>query len=92
MSLDKINKNEFYNFIGMGCIESANIIITSLQHKSKLSASLFAKMAKEFRKPSIINFNSLISYGFNEIEKNEIISIYEKKLIYQRILDYFYRI
>ena len=48
-----------------------------------------ANIAKEFKNCDSINFSSLVRQGFNEIEKNEIISIYEKKIIYQKILDHF---
>ena len=89
MSVGNITKNQFHYLIGLGCVQASNKTITNSQHRSKLSASLFTRLAKEFRKSDIINFNSLIIYGFNEIEKNEIVSIYEKKLIYERILDDF---
>ena len=73
----------------IACIESTINVITNMYHRSKLSAVLFTKIAKEFKNCDSINFSSLVRQGFNEIEKNEIISIYEKKIIYQKILDHF---
>lgn len=88
-SIGSLSKNRFAFFIGIGCIESSNNVITNMYHRSKLSAILFTKIAKEFKNCDSINFSSLVRQGFNEIEKNEIISIYEKKIIYQKILDHF---
>ena len=34
-----------------------------------------------------MTLRKLISFAFNEIEKDEIISVYEKKFIFQKILD-----
>lgn len=84
-----IDKNSFIKLIGLGCILSSSIVITNKYHRSKLSSNIFIQIAKEFKNLDYINFNSIIQKGFNEIEKNEIISIYEKKLIFQRILDNF---
>lgn len=84
-----ISKDRFINLIGTGCIESNNHVITNLYHRSKLSPNVFVKMAKTFKNCESINFNTLIQCGFNEIENEEIISIYEKKFIYQTILDHF---
>lgn len=84
-----ISKNKFISLIGIGCIEANNHVITNLYHRSKLSPNVFLKIAKSFKNCEVINFNTLIQYGFNEIENEEIISIYEKKIIYQKILDHF---
>lgn len=84
-----LNRTDFERFIGIGCVFSINKTINKRGHLSKLSPSIFIDIAKFFKKNETINIENIIQMAFNEIEINEIISEYEKKLIFQEILDYF---
>lgn len=84
-----IDKTRFEKLIGIGCTHAINMTINKRGHLSKLSPSLFINIAKYFKKNETINIESIIILAFNEIETNEIISVYEKKLIFQEILDKF---
>lgn len=82
-----IDEDGLIKFIGLGCLMASETTINKKFHLSKLSPIVFSKMASLNKKIHNMTLRKLISFAFNEIEKDEIISVYEKKVIFQKILD-----
>lgn len=73
--------------IGLGVIEATKQTVSRRFHQSKISPNIFVKMTKLFKSNKYFSYNQILNFGFDEIEKDEVVSIYEKKLIFQQIID-----
>ena len=82
-----MDEDNLIKFIGLGCLMASETTINKKFHLSKLSPIIFSKMASLNKKIHNMSLRKLIQFAFNEIEKDEIISVYEKKVIFQKILD-----
>ena len=83
----EMDEDNLIKFIGLGCLMASETTINKKFHLSKLSPIIFSKMASLNKKIHNMSLRKLIQFAFNEIEKDEIISVYEKKVIFQKILD-----